>query len=126
MPNHRPRRIDNAIEMAVAQGRTLSRMMFQRKKMYLQREKFADYFPPIRLIGNNDDDDVMDKNDNDEDEDDKSMHSSERCDLSEGDPWDTTLTEDGGRSHREDVPYDMVMNMMDTLPKLTPPNEFAL
>ncbi|ORZ10390.1 hypothetical protein BCR42DRAFT_422284 [Absidia repens] len=118
MPNHRPRRIDNAIEMAVAQGRTLSRMMFQRKKMYLQREKFADYFPPIRLIRNNhnhnkdddgdddDDDDAMDKNGNDDEgEDGKSMHSSERCDLSEGDPWDTTLTDDGGRSHRDDVPY---------------------
>jgi hypothetical protein len=42
------RRLDNAIEMALKQGRTLSRMMFQRKKMYLEREKYADYFPPLR------------------------------------------------------------------------------
>ncbi|KAI8338136.1 hypothetical protein BC941DRAFT_424684 [Chlamydoabsidia padenii] len=113
MPNHRPRRMDNAIEIAVTQGRTLSRMMFQRKKMYLEREKFADYFPPLHLSDHSDDDD------DDDEEEDRPADTH----LSDGDPWETTMTNDDV-VRTDDIPLDMVMNMMDTLPKLSPANGF--
>lgn len=78
--------MDNAIEIAVMQGQTLSRMMFQRKKMYLQREKFADYFPPLHLINHSNDEN--DSNDDDDDDDDTPL--KEDVD----DPWETTMTDD--------------------------------
>ncbi|KAI8093258.1 uncharacterized protein BX664DRAFT_357716 [Halteromyces radiatus] len=128
MPNHRPRRIDNAIEMAVTQGRTLSRMMFQRKKMYLDREKFADYFPPINNNGDNMIKSSRSNNANSRkkqgEDDDGSMISSDRADDSDGDPWENILTDDDP-VRCDDVPLDVVMDLMKTLPKMSPPNVFS-
>jgi hypothetical protein len=131
------RRVDNAIEIAVMQGQTLSRMMFQRKKMYLQRDKFADYFPPLHLINHT--------SDNDDDDDDS---EDDTTPLKDDDPWETTMTDDDvirpddiplGKPKKREIGsqthlffffffslsfLDMVMNMMDTLPKLSPTHRF--
>ncbi|CAO3622639.1 unnamed protein product [Cunninghamella blakesleeana] len=181
MPNHRPRRMDNAIEIAVNQGRTLSRMLFQRKKMYLQRDRFADYFPPIKDNIDDDDnnhnsdedngdididdheenDDMDDMDDDDhhendatldnhphqpkkkqpkknhqdyqkENEDDSILNNDDKKNIYLLSPenevsWNNAIhhkTEVQQQQQQEDVTINAVMNLMETLPRLTTPNVF--
>ncbi|KAI8388224.1 uncharacterized protein BYT42DRAFT_559316 [Radiomyces spectabilis] len=44
-PNHKPERMDNAVEIMVELGQQMIKHMFQRKQMYIQREQYPDYFP---------------------------------------------------------------------------------
>ncbi|KAI8334817.1 hypothetical protein BC941DRAFT_515553 [Chlamydoabsidia padenii] len=44
-PNHRPDRVDNLVEIVVGLGQEMLQMMMERKAMYLERDRFADYFP---------------------------------------------------------------------------------
>ncbi|KAI8071465.1 hypothetical protein BC940DRAFT_365519 [Gongronella butleri] len=48
IPNHRPeQRCDNLVELAVSLGQHMIDHMMERKAMYLERERFADQFPPV-------------------------------------------------------------------------------
>ncbi|ORX57031.1 hypothetical protein DM01DRAFT_1406457 [Hesseltinella vesiculosa] len=106
MPNHRPRRVDNAIELAVNQGRTLSRMLFQRKKMYIERDRYLELFPPTTLSNKEERRSLTDKD-------------------SETDPWEEVMDEQEQPDQCDDVPLDVVLDLMESLPKLTSPNVFT-
>ncbi|KAI8099116.1 uncharacterized protein BX664DRAFT_289050 [Halteromyces radiatus] len=44
-PSHRPQRMDNLVDIAVGMGQEMIKMMMERKAMYFERERYADYFP---------------------------------------------------------------------------------
>lgn len=44
-PNHKRKRMDNAVEIMVKLGKQMIELMEQRKQMYIDREHHADYFP---------------------------------------------------------------------------------
>ncbi|KAG0167277.1 hypothetical protein DFQ28_004352 [Apophysomyces sp. BC1034] len=44
-PNHKPQRMDNVVDIMVQLGQRMIQMMFERKQMYIQRERYAEYFP---------------------------------------------------------------------------------
>ncbi|ORX54520.1 hypothetical protein DM01DRAFT_1335653 [Hesseltinella vesiculosa] len=45
-PNHRPDRVDNMVELFVVFAQNALQHMMKRKEMYLDRDQFADEFPP--------------------------------------------------------------------------------
>lgn len=46
IPNHKPpNRLDNVVEIVVYLGQKLQEQMLVRKRMYFEREKYADHFP---------------------------------------------------------------------------------
>lgn len=44
-PNHKHKRMDNAVEIMVNLGKKMIDLMAQRKQMYIERDQYADYFP---------------------------------------------------------------------------------
>ncbi|CAO0791411.1 unnamed protein product [Mucor circinelloides] len=44
-PNHKHKRMDNAVEIMVKLGKKMIDLMAQRKQMYIERDQYADYFP---------------------------------------------------------------------------------
>ncbi|KAI8644766.1 hypothetical protein BD408DRAFT_441533 [Parasitella parasitica] len=44
-PNHKHKRMDNTAEIMVTLGKKMIDLMAQRKQMYIERERYADYFP---------------------------------------------------------------------------------
>ncbi|GAN08383.1 hypothetical protein MAM1_0201c07893 [Mucor ambiguus] len=44
-PNHKHKRMDNAVEIMVNLGKKMIDLMAQRKQMYIERDLYADYFP---------------------------------------------------------------------------------
>ncbi|KAI9300284.1 hypothetical protein BJ944DRAFT_244344 [Cunninghamella echinulata] len=53
-PNHRPKkRMDNLVDIVVGMGQDMIKMMMERKSMYNDRDRYADYFPTINDSNNN-------------------------------------------------------------------------
>ncbi|KAI8141040.1 hypothetical protein BJV82DRAFT_620586 [Fennellomyces sp. T-0311] len=56
-PNHKPQRLDNAVEIAVYLSQRMQEMLVIRKQMYFEREKYAEHFPA--MIEENEDEDMF-------------------------------------------------------------------
>lgn len=53
-PNHRPKkRMDNLVDIVVGMGQDMIKLMMERKSMYIERDRYADYFPSIDDNNNN-------------------------------------------------------------------------
>ncbi|KAI8879488.1 hypothetical protein K501DRAFT_146722, partial [Backusella circina FSU 941] len=44
-PNHKPERMDNAVEIMVDLGKSMAQVLSKRKEMYIQRDKYKNVFP---------------------------------------------------------------------------------
>ena len=44
-PNHKPERMDNAVEIMIDLGKSMAQVLSKRKEMYIQRDKYKSAFP---------------------------------------------------------------------------------
>ncbi|CAO3629839.1 unnamed protein product [Cunninghamella blakesleeana] len=53
-PSHRPKkRMDNLVDIVVGMGQDMIKLMMERKSMYIERDRYADYFPTINDTNEN-------------------------------------------------------------------------
>ncbi|ORZ02576.1 hypothetical protein BCR43DRAFT_509739 [Syncephalastrum racemosum] len=105
-PNHKPTdRMDNNVEIVVYLGQRLQAMMLERKKMYMEREKYIDYFPPPTLFPS-------------------ITLDSRKSSLEPGEEYSDEEEVDTFKKITDEVPLDIVMDVMEAMPRLTSPNRY--
>ncbi|KAL9553835.1 hypothetical protein MBANPS3_003101 [Mucor bainieri] len=144
-PNHKHKRMDNAVEIMVNLGKKMIDLMAQRKQMYIERDQYADYFPePTKeqveeQVQQVVDDEFLHRDDQ-QHLDDMYHQQQQQCmemfAMDEDDDEDmldqnasSTATQQHGQLNLldSDLPLDQFMTMINnaTMPRL-PPHSFAV
>ncbi|CDS12781.1 hypothetical protein LRAMOSA04965 [Lichtheimia ramosa] len=125
VPNQKPPlRMDNSVEIVVYLGSRLQEAMQLRKQMYYERERYIEHFPPpgaydVAAAASPSPTDQSTMQIEDESSEQQQKQHDQMSDDSR-DNSDVTFTS----PIRDDMPIDMIMNVMETMPRLTSPLPF--
>ncbi|CDH50974.1 hypothetical protein RO3G_16615 [Lichtheimia corymbifera JMRC:FSU:9682] len=133
VPNQKPPlRMDNSVEIVVYLGSRLQDALQLRKQMYYERERYIEHFPPPGAYdvaaaaaspspSSCADQSTMQIEDESSEQHHHQQQHDQLSDDSRGDNnHDVTFTS----PIRDDMPIDMIMNVMETMPRLTSPLPF--